>query len=70
MNKGVLFVALITLFAGTAHSQGKKQIKNFSELMASLENGSEVNAVLHYAKCDLQYFGGFLGFWNLYYKHT
>jgi len=53
MKKLFFAFSLIAIFSGTIQSQETKQIKSFGELMEALKNGSDVNAVLHYAKCDL-----------------
>ncbi len=50
--KNLLFLLVFVTSSCFIYSQ-ENQIKNFDSLMESLNNGKDVKAVIHYAKCKL-----------------
>lgn len=54
MTRTILLLSLMLMTTFQVFGQHENQIKNFEELMESLKSGQNVNAVLHYGKCELE----------------
>ncbi len=54
MKRTIILFSLLIIATTQIFSQEKNQVTNFEELMKSLKNGQNINAVLHYGKCKLE----------------
>ena len=53
MLKKIGLFSILIMVAATVVAQKTNQITSFDQLMANLKTGNNINAVLHYAKCNL-----------------
>jgi hypothetical protein len=54
MKRTIILFSLLLIATTQIFSQDKNQVKNFEGLMKSLKKGQNINAVLHYGKCELE----------------
>jgi hypothetical protein len=53
MQKTFLIISILILSVSSTFAQEGNQVKDFDALMKAFKAGKNINAVIHYGKCDL-----------------